>query len=116
MGYRLSIEDKNNKCIFYGSKYYGYVGDDPDEMLEFGSKSCKYLLNKKMIDYDTTFWEYGISNRILMKQNEILRFIKLYIEDIEDYGYPINSEVIDDLFESYLYIKDNKDNYYICWE
>ena len=123
MGYRLGIT-RNDKCIFYGTKYYGYVGNDPVEMIKYGdSLSCKYLLKLNKLKYDTYFG-YSSNFYCILKKNQLIRFIELYCLDLarngyanEDFNVHDEHSVINELLKIRDDImKDNRKNeYYIDW-
>lgn len=122
MGYRLSIEH-NNEEIYYGTKYYGYnAGVKLNDIIYYGSKSCKYLLDKGYVNEDNWWW-YS-DNKIKLNKSELLKFIKLYIDDLRRENKKKYAEtrycegVFEELEKVYKEIKEKyskDDNYTIDW-
>lgn len=118
MGYRLAISNKDKDIIFYGTKYYGYLGDFACEMIKEGSKSCAYLLRRKIIDNDEIF-EYCNTRHYKLTKIQLLHFLNYYIDDLLRYGYEEDDDennYINILKSLYNEIKKDKDEYfYISW-
>ena len=122
MGYRLSINHNNNE-IYYGTKYYGYdAGVELVDIIKHGSKSCKYLLDKGYVN-DKMFWCDPMDNEIKLNKKELLKFIRLYIEDLRkentiESGFTFMEDVFEELEKVYNEIKEKyskEDNYTIEW-
>lgn len=80
MGYRLNILDKQHPELeFYGTKLYGYVAD------ETKLASLKYLISIGKM-WEDAIWDYSFYNETHLTQNEFNTFIKLYEEDLLNYG------------------------------
>lgn len=118
MGYRLTIEH-NDKIIFYGTKYYGYLGDFAYEMISRDSKSCAYLLRRKIINNDE-FFDYCNMRRYKLTKVQLLHFLNYYIDDLLRYGYEEDyydeNNYINILKSLYNEIKKSKiKDFYISW-
>lgn len=87
MGYRLEISKiKYSTC---GGKLYGYT--DVHEL-----KSWEWLLKNKYIDGDE-YWSYGCNPQIVLDAEEFKKFIKLYLEDLdENYAFKEYLQVLKD--------------------
>lgn len=90
MGYRLSIECKNNPELrYYGTKLYGYVNKESDLL------SYKYLLKigkiheiaKENPYYETIndiIWDYGCDNEVCLTSEQFAEFVEHYSQDLCD--------------------------------
>lgn len=115
MGYRLIISSKKNfkseDILFYGSKYYGYVGETVKEMIDNGSLSCKFLYNKKYVNDQTIWYWYSDNNIIKISRLDLINFINYLIIDLKPIYKDINilKKIRDNLFDN------TQPFYYLSW-
>lgn len=108
MGYRLEIYKTEYKAC--GGKLYGYVSDETLDKC----KSLQWLVSHGYIyKEDKYLWDYGFDHLTMLYGDSLKEFIKLYLEDYEQYGY--NCEDTKEELKELLKCKNNE-CFIISWE
>lgn len=87
MGYRLDINkydaDGNETNIYYGTKLIGYLNFEK----EWSLNCIKYLVDEKLLNYDTDCLGYECSPVIEVTYEQLCIFINLYCYDLANECY-----------------------------
>lgn len=110
MGFRLDVYKKQN--MFYGTKLYGYVGDETKLL------SYQYLIDEQLIEKDKYYhFDYGMELELILKKGQLLKFLELYNIDYKTHFKENLLEDNEEFKNLYEKVKSDREyqDYILTW-